>query len=123
MKLFIAIALATIAIAATTAMIGYRVGHNPTTETTETPTVLVTLESTPTNPLVLINTGRVDSNGINAEYYCSNNDTTIHHLTGYKVLRNNSHYIISDRVAPRMTMTVLMSGDVPSICSGWTFDN
>ena len=121
MKRLIATTLATLAIA--TASIGGYIVGNTSTEIVETNLSLVTLESTPSNPLVLINTGRVDSNGSNAEYYCHNNDTTIHHLTGYKVLRNNSHHIISDRVAPGMTMPNLVAGAIASICTGWTLDN
>jgi len=121
MKRLILASLITLAIV--TASIGGYIVGNTSTGIVETNLSLVTLESTPTNPLVLINTGRVDSNGVNAEYHCSNNDTTIHHLTGYKVLRNNSHHIISDRVPPGMTMTYLVAGDIASICTGWTLDN
>ena len=127
MRRFIATTIATLAIAIAAAIAGYIVGNNSTTIIESTSPnaaiILVTLESTPSNPLTLINTGRIDSNGIQAEYYCSNNDTTIEYITSYKILRNNSHYVISDRIAPLGTMTNLISGDIPSTCSGWTGSN
>ena len=74
MRRFIATTIATLAIAIAAAIGGYIVGNNSTTIIESTSPnaaiTLVTLESTPSNPLTLINTGRIDSNGIQAEYYC-----------------------------------------------------
>ena len=82
--------------------------------------LLVTITWTPSNPVRLVNTGEVD--GIQAKYECVNNNLSINFITEYKVLRNNSHYIVSERLAPEGYMVDLHPTDEVMYCTGWSND-
>ena len=82
--------------------------------------LLVTITWTPSNPVNLVNTG--DNDGVQAKYECVNNNLSINFITEYKVLRNNSHYIVSERTSPLGYMVDLHPTDEVMYCTGWSND-
>jgi len=107
MKLVIATALATIAIATTTAIGGYVVGHSSTD--TITPKGL---HMTLTTPITLT------ANLITGEWECSNNHGTIKTITAY-VAERDGWNIVSERSAAG-NMVSLNPTDTIKACHGYT---
>ena len=107
MKLVIATALATIAIATTTAIGGYTVGHSSTD--TITPKEL---HMTLTTPITL------SANLITGEWECSNNHGIIKTITAY-VAERDGWDIVSERSAAG-NMVSLNPTDTIKACHGYT---